>query len=152
MRGRLRQGARRQRAQCSAYGSGWRAAQASGQRAAGQQQVAARATQGSTGRRAGSVRAARVAGELRAGGEGSVRADPMDAYSYHLRPTMRFQSTQKLLAAMYLPARHEQKYELVDAYSYRDRLTMTKLIVSAANNEFFALDDRWGAVMTGGVR
>ncbi|CAI5534800.1 unnamed protein product [Closterium sp. Naga37s-1] len=33
--------------------------------------------------------------------------------------------------------------ELVDAHSYRERLTMPKLIVSAANDEFFALDDSY---------
>lgn len=38
--------------------------------------------------------------------------------------------------------------DVIDPYSYLDRLRMPKLIIVASNDEFFMMDDRWG----GGVR
>jgi PhoPQ-activated pathogenicity-related protein len=32
---------------------------------------------------------------------------------------------------------------IIDPYSYRDRLTMPKLVVDAGGDEFFMLDDNW---------
>ncbi|CAI5997066.1 unnamed protein product [Closterium sp. NIES-65] len=67
----------------------------------------------------------------------------------------RFMSAQKVSSGLYLTPPPNlpslpRPQELVDAYSYRDRLTMPKLIVSAANDEFFALDDSFSAGGEGG--
>ena len=34
--------------------------------------------------------------------------------------------------------------DIIDPYSYLERLTMPKLIIVASNDEFFMMDDRWG--------